>query len=183
MQPMRDINSLRKQADRCLQELLGMIDQSTAREIQQHALTDMVRLTGSTQGYLYTLNLTTGTIRCENIASTDPASSLILADGATTEVSVVQDGCWSACLATGQAVIHNTPPDCIPPLAGDLGPLRRDITVPIRERQKTVAVIDVANRPTPYQAAEAELLQEMADGLWRVIVRKRLHDSMPDDVK
>ncbi len=71
----------------------------------------------------------------------------------------------------------------MPPLSGDVGPIHRDLTVPVLAGDKVVAVVMVANRETDYSPAEAALLMALAAGLWRVVVRKRLHDRMSDDVK
>ena len=180
MQHDRDDLDIERETRRVSQRLLGMIDESFLHEIQQLGLDEMVRLTGSQVGFLYIVDQGDDTVGL-HLASLNghPPPPPIHGNG----VDPSQDDYWSQCLADHGPVIRNQPVDLAPPLAGDAGPISRDLTVPVHAEDKVVAVVMVGNRPTDYGPAEAELLRALAAGLWRVVVRKRLHDRISDDVK
>ena len=180
MQPMRDIGNLRFQARRVTREWLDMIDRAFRHEIQQQGLDDMVRLTGSQVGFLYTINGPEGTIGLRNVSVANRAP-LPLVHGPGKSLNL--DGFWKACLVSREPVIRNHAVDLVPPRVEDLGPIARDLTVPIFADGDIIAVAGVGNSRRNYDRTDAELLQEMAADLWRVVIRKRLHDAMSDDVK
>lgn len=180
MQNNRDDRDIEGKVQRVSQQLLGMIEESFLHEIQQHGLDEMVRLTGSQAGFLYVVDPGDSAIglRLASLNGQPPLPPLHTGGGDEGPT-----GYWSQCLAERKPVVRNQPVDLVPPLAGDAGPISRDLTVPVLADDKVVAVVLVGNRPTDYGPAEAELLEALAAGLWRVVVRKRLHDRMSDDVK
>ena len=178
MQPSHDINAMQQEARLVWQDLLGMIDQIFLHEIQQRGLEAIVSLANSKIGFLYTIN--TGTIGIRNIAATDhPGLPLLHGPGKNLN----QNGIWSACLASGKPVISNHATRLDDPRAHNLGPITRSLTVPVHNGHKIVAVLGVGNNPLPYTTADAKWLVGMASDLWRVVLRKRLFDTIATEAE
>jgi len=175
MQPKRDINAQKHRARLVLQNLLSMIDHSSMAEIQQHALHEMVRLTGSRVGFFCLVDSATKTVCLKWVSGIKPQPVLpdMNLDSNTQRY-------YTECLASGQPVIQNRKTD-LPALDADS--VQRHLAVPVFEKGQPVAVIVVADRAADYCGNDAEVLEKLAHGLWRVVVRKRLHDSISDDVK
>jgi len=180
MQPERNFDSLRRDVNLVLQQLLTMIDQYPARKIRQSALAAMVRLTGSSVGFIYTIDSKAGTTHIENIVHGGQTSSPI---PDVPSEKLTDPGIWNPCLSRGEPALRNQPGPVTPPLTDLIGALTCDLTAPIHNGRETVAVIGVGNSPSPYQLDDSKLLWELASGLGRVLVRKHLHDSMADDMK
>ena len=177
---MRDTNAIHQEAQMVLQRLLGMIDSSFMHEIQLHALNEMIRLTESQAGFLSLVDPDAQLIRLRLMsAAGQPPQPVFNSEGADLN----QEGYWTTCLASGQPVIRNQTPHSPLPSDSRFGLTKRDLTLPVLEDGKTVAIIGVGNRVSEYEPFDAELMQVMASGLWRVVIRKRLHDAMPDDIK
>ena len=163
-----------------LQDLLGMIESTSLDGILQRGLEEVVRLSGSRVGCLHTLAGTPGTIRLLNRVQPDQAANQ---PRANPELPLAADSYWAACLARREPILRNNLPGVESPLGPGHEPLSRDLTTPICEGDKIVAVLAVGNRSTDYGPAEAQLVWELAAGLWRVVVRKQVHDDLSDDVK
>lgn len=176
----RDHDAIERDVQSFSKKLLNMIDQAFLHEIQHQGLVEMMRLTGSKVGICYAVAHRTATIavHAAAIAGEPP---LVPIRGQEIDLDAVRY--WSACLAGDDAVIRNEAVDLPAPLAGDLGTITKDVTVPIHDGGKIVAVILVGNRVEDYVPKDADLLRELGDAMWRVVVRKRLLDSMSDDVK
>ena len=176
MQPKHNNEALWQESHLVVQQLLAMIDYSPGLEIQQFALESMVRLTASTVGFIYAIDSQAKTARLENMIKSGQESRFI--PWSPTE-NLADGGLWSPCLTTA------LPPLC--PVADILDPvlgnLHSGLVVPVHNSGELVAVIGVANGAVPYQKPDSEVLLEMASALGRVVVRKKLHDSMPDDIK
>jgi GAF domain-containing protein len=176
----RDDHASEREVQEFSQKLLGMIDQAFLHEIQHQGLAKMLRLTGSTVGICYSVSHGPATI---SVHAATLAGRMPLPPVRGREIGLDQEGYWSACVARGQPVVRNAAADLPRPLAGDIGPITRDVTVPIHDGGKIVAVILIGNRDRDYAPADADLVAELGAALWRVVVRKRLLDSMSDDVK
>lgn len=176
MQPRRDNNTTHQEIHLLLGEMLAMIDCVSQREIQQFALEAMTRLTDSPLGYICAIDSQSGTICLENIVPDN--QSAILA-GSTRVEEFSGPGPWHDCQAKNTPQLCRTTDLNVP----SLGLISEGLAVPVRRHDEVVAVIGVGNRPAPYLDREREVLRELATALGRVVVRKHLHDSMPDDVK
>ena len=179
MRPRRDIENLHEKSQAVWQNLLSMIDHSFMHEIQQHGLNEMVRVTQSRIGLLYRVDKTNEAIRLKLVSTPGFESHLLYPEPAT---DLTKPGPWSACLAEHGPVVRNHQAD-FAVANSNVEPIQRDLTLPVYEGPGIVAVIAVCNRPLDYGPGEVALLQEFADYLWRVVVRKRLHDRMADDLK
>ncbi len=178
MQPMRDINAIQLEAQSVFQHLLGMIDLSFMHEIQLHALNEMIRLTESQTGFLSLVDQDEGLIRLHLMsAAGQPPHPVFNSDG----VDLNQEGYWTACMASRMPVIRNDSLHSSVPSGSPYGLTKRDLMVPVLEENKIVAIFGVGNRPVDYESFDAELLGEMAKNLWRVVIRKRLLNDLPDD--
>jgi len=180
MQPGRDLNSLTHDARLVLQNLLSMIDHTFMHEIQQQALDDMVRLTRSEVGFFSLVDAAAGTIRLKLISVPGSAAQPLYPEVSRNSS---EPGHWNTCLAARTPVIRNQATQLSSPATSAFSPMHRDLTLPIFEGDQIVATITVANRPDDYKAEDAEVLQRLAHGLWRVVIRKRLHDNIANDVK
>lgn len=161
-----------------IQHLLKMIDQEDLAAIQQYALAEMVRLTGSAAGFHATLSSDEMNASVDHVLPPLPTA---LAQPHTKAVVLVPTSMWYECVARREAVVRNRPAsEPLPGADPAQGLSNCDLTVPVCEGGRVVAVIGVANRETGYGLPEAELLHELALGLGRVLVRKRLHDSLQE---
>jgi GAF domain-containing protein len=155
-----------------------MIDQTSLAAIRQRALDEMVRLTGSTVGFHATVSPDDLSITLDHVSTSGPTA---LAQPHLAVESLAQASCWRECVGRREPVIHNRlPGESAPGAAPGRGAPDRDLTVPVFAGDRVVAVIGVANRATDYGPPQAVLLSGLALGLGRVLVRKRLHDSLQD---
>ncbi len=177
MQPSRDIQTMRLEIKQVLQQLLGMIEPSFMHEIQLQALAEMIRLTNSQVGFLFLVDEDASEIRIKLISTADETGYPLFT---TSAIDLNQPGCWRACVDRREPVVCNQT-TLLPLLVDhDLGPLASSVILPVIVKDKIVAVIGVGNRELPYEPLDAEVLHELAAGLWRVVARKELHDTIAD---
>jgi GAF domain-containing protein len=180
MQPSRDIQTMRLETKQVLQQLLGMIEPSFMHEIQLQALAEMIRLTKSQVGFLFLVDEDASEIRIRLISTADETAYPLFS---TSAIDLNLQGCWRTCVDRREPVVSNQPTLSPMLVDDDLGPLIRSVILPVIVKDKIVAVIGVGNRELPYEPFDAEVLNELATGLWRVVARKKLHDIIPDDMK
>ncbi|MDK9698765.1 MAG: PAS domain S-box protein [bacterium] len=182
----RDIND-RKKASELLQSshnrLIALYQLSQKshlgeQELIEYAINAAIRLTGSTVGYINfveAVNTTLGVFTWSN-------GALERRDASENQKSFSSDVAriWGDCARTKKPVIHN---DFVDELAnqrqsdGQVA-LKRHLSVPVVEGNRVVIVTGVGNKEEPYDDSDVLQMQLFADGLWKLLVQKRISDKL-----
>lgn len=162
-------------------DLLKMVDTSSPDEIIQKGLDEAVRLTGSRIGFCHFVNADQATIRLHTW-STDTLKVCTALENA--HYPIAQAGIWVDCVHRREPVIHNdyaAAPNRKGLPAGHV-PVVRDLSVPVFEDGEVVAVLGVGNKEEPYDDRDVELTQLLASTIWGIVVRKRAHEHLREQV-
>ena len=161
--------------------LLRIIEQSPLDDILQQGLDDAVRLTRSRIGFLHFVNADHATIRLHTWST---GTKKICTTVEATHYPLAQAGIWVDCVHRREPVIHNdysVEPHRKGLPAGHV-PLTRDLGVPVFEDGQIVAVIGVGNKDAAYDDYDVELTQLLANTIWSVVHRKRVHEHLREQV-
>ncbi len=150
----------------------------TLDELLDRTLDEAESLTGSRIGFFHfleddqeTLSLQSWSTATRRICSTD-------AHGLHYPLS--QAGVWADCIRDRRPVIHN---DC-GSLAHRHGlpeghvPVRREMVVPVFRGERIVAVLGVGNREEEYGPADVEIVSQLANLAWDIVLGKRVEESL-----
>jgi PAS domain S-box-containing protein len=107
-------------------------------------------------------------------------SSRTLAESCSTpdqgsHYPIDQAGAWADCLRHGQPVIHNDYAS-LPHKTGlpeGHPDILRELVVPVKRRDETVAMLGLGNKASPYTQRDVELVSFLADVTWSIIQRKQ----------
>ena len=92
------------------------------------------------------------------------------------DFSLTTAGLWAECMRQRGPVICNeyaTAPEKRGLPEGHI-PIKRILSIPIMKSEKIVAVLGVANKPTPYDEADQRQLMLFGNRLWSIIAGKRI---------
>lgn len=176
---IREAQSLIEMNRRRLEALLRMAQMMdvTEQEIRQYALEEVVRLTGSTVGYLHLIDDTLNTIELttwsRNVLDVCTSEKLL-------HHPIAKAGIWADSARRRSPVIHNDydrAPDRKGVPEGHV-PLARHMSVPILEDDVVVAVAGVGNRGTPYEDAHAAQMALFMNSVWSILKQKRAEDIL-----
>jgi hypothetical protein len=161
--------------------LLRIIEQAPLDDIIQQGLDDAVRLTDSRIGYLHFVNADQATIR---LHAWSTGTKRICTTVEATHYPIAQAGIWVDCVHRREPVIHNdyaAEPRRKGLPAGNVT-LTRDLGVPVFEDRQIVAVMGVGNKEAAYDGYDVELTQLLANTIWSVVHRKRVHEHLREQV-
>ena len=158
-----------------LEALLELNEQShaTIQQIIEFAFNLMIRLTGSSFGYLafddqdgLLYIVSTGGELGNNITSRK------LTDGLDRETI----GFWGEAVRRRKPVVSNDYKQSNPEQRGvpaSYSGIARYMNVPIFSDDKVILVVGMGNKPTDYTTADLRQLNLLAQGMWRLIQRKK----------
>lgn len=167
-------NALRLNEDR-LDALLSLSERKSQSEedLNHYVLDSCVRLTGSALGYLHYVN-----------AEENGFDSYVWSKGAAEacaarkymDFSLTTAGLWAECMRQRGPVLCNeyaSSPKKRGLPEGHI-PIKRILSIPIMKGEKIVAVLGVANKPSPYDEADQRQLMLFGNRLWSIIEGKRI---------
>lgn len=160
----------------CL-KLNRMLENSPIEELLSQALEEGVRLTRSRIGFLHFINQEANRVE-QHLWSNETLSQCSIIS--QKHYPIDEAGLWTDCLKSGEPVIHNNYlseprrrglPDGHPPLS-------RFITAPLKEKNRVMAVMGVANKETDYEPEDVQSLSLLTETTWNIVRRKRAEDAL-----
>jgi PAS domain S-box-containing protein len=159
---------------------LGQMTEASREELTDFVLEQAVALTQSEVGYIALLG--SDESRPELQAWSRSALETCGAGEGRAHRSLAEEGLWAEALRQRRPVIHNDCEGTANPgqkgLPGGHAGIKRHLSVPIQEGDRMVAVATVANRQEGYGEAEVQQLTLLAQGLWRMLERRRVQDEL-----
>jgi signal transduction histidine kinase/ActR/RegA family two-component response regulator len=165
-----------------LLEISQKAGELSEREIIQHTLEEVVRLTESEIGYLHFVN--------------DDQESIHLfawSEDALRECTATHDshypisraGVWADCARLKKPVVHNDYQNCPDKRGYPEGHshLIRHASIPIVDDENVVIVLGVGNKQGDYDDADIRQMLLAADGLWKILLRKRAEEELRQHVR
>ena len=151
------------------------------RQIIQHTLEEVVRLTQSEIGYLHFVNQDEESIEL-----------FAWSEGALRQCTAVSDshypiseaGVWADCARTKRPVVHNAYQDLAQRKGCPAGHLHliRHASIPIVDAGKVVIILGVGNKATQYDDSDIRQMILAADSLWKIILRKRAEERLREHI-
>jgi PAS domain S-box-containing protein len=158
---------------------LGHMKEISSREVSKHAIETAIRLTASKIGYVAFAN------EDETALVMQYWSDSAMAECAIADKPIVfrtQDtGLWGEAVRQRKPVITNdyaaenpakkgTPPGHVKVI--------RHMNIPVFEGDRIVAIAGVGNKDTDYDSRDVVQLQLMMDGMWAIVRRKKIEESL-----
>lgn len=162
-------------------DLLQLVDTASLDDLIQQGLDASVRLTDSLIGYFHFVNADQATIRLHTWST---GTKKICTTVEATHYPIAHAGIWVDCVYAREPVIHNdyaSEPQRKGLPQGHVA-LTRDLGVPVFEGGHIVAVLGVGNKETPYDQADVELAQLLANTVWSIVHRKRVQEHLREQV-
>ncbi len=112
--------------------------------------------------------------------STNTLETMCKARGDGLHYPISQAGVWVDCVGEGHPVVHND----YNALSYKKGmpeghaPVQRELVVPVLRGQKVVAILGVGNKPAYYGDEDIQMVQNLADSAWEIVVRKRAEEKL-----
>ncbi len=154
-------------------ELSQLAPDLDERELLQQGIDMAVALTGSAVGYLHFLDENQETIQlCAWSRST---LEVCAAQTDPRHYPVSEAGVWAEMARTGQPAIHND----YARVGGRRGlpdghtPIVRHLGVPLSDGGRIRMLMGVGNKTSDYDESDVQQMQLIADGLWRILMRRR----------
>lgn len=147
-------------------------------EIIQLGLEEAVRFSHSQIGFAHFVNADAGIIRLQTW-SKDTYQYCSVTDE-DRRYPLDQAGVWVDCIREGRPVIHNDYAS-LPHKHGlpeGHVPVIREMTVPVMENGKAVAVMGVGNKPEDYDTLDITLLSLFAEQIWSAVQHKQVEEVL-----
>ena len=147
-------------------------------EFLDHALDEVVGLTGSTYGYIFFYDSQ------KRQFTINSWSHCVMEECAVQEHKKVYDldatGIWGEAVRQRKAVLLNDFAAHHPLKKGvpeGHAPLKRFLTVPVIAEDNIVAVVGVANKGSDYLDSDVMQLNLFMDAVWKIVARKRAEEE------
>ncbi|MDD4137761.1 MAG: PAS domain S-box protein, partial [Methanoregula sp.] len=158
---------------------LSRMDTRTDAEITAQVVEDAIRLTGSTIGYLATLNDDESVMTMQYWSRSAHESCNIVHKPLV--YAVEKTGLWGEAVRQRKPIVTNnyaaerqfrrgTPEGHVP--------LVRHMNIPVLDGNHIVAVAGVGNKDTDYNEGDIHELQLLMQGWWQILVRKRAEEDI-----
>ncbi len=170
-----------KQAEETMQLRLKLFEfaaNHSRAELLQYALDEIERITDSAVGFYHFVEADQQTLVLQ--ACFRRALQEFCTDrDVEVRCNLAEAGEWGDCVRQRRPIIHN---DCTAlPRHKGLPPCRarvkRELIAPTLREGRVVSVLGVGDKPTDYDARDAELVAYVADVVWTVIERKQADDA------
>jgi diguanylate cyclase (GGDEF)-like protein len=152
---------------------LSQMRHQSEDELSHFVVNGCVQLTGSTLGYLHFVNEDENGF--ENYVFSKGAEEACVARE-YMDPTLASAGIWADSLRLKAPVIHNDYPRDPERKGLPEGhiELLRVMSIPVQKAGKVVAILGVANKPSPYDEADLRQLLLFGNRLWSIIEGKRL---------
>ncbi|OKY74391.1 MAG: hypothetical protein BM485_14105 [Desulfobulbaceae bacterium DB1] len=174
----RTMDALRREEER-LSVLLQLSQRPFAseRELTDHALEEMVRLTRSEVGYLHFFHENKEGIE---LYSWSRATRERCTAAPTLHYPLADAGIWADSIRLRQAVIHNDYPGMAEKngLPDGHFPLSRHLSTPIFSGERLVAVIGVGNKEEPYDETDVRQINLFMNTMWNILMQRRAEEDL-----
>jgi PAS domain S-box-containing protein len=177
----RDVTT-RRRRDQVLESRLLISDfalSHSTSELLQMVLDRGEELTGSRIGFFHVVDPGADALHMK-AWSTRTLDGLCQVTGADSHYAIDQAGIWADAVRLGRPVIHND----MAKVSGKKGlpeghaEVTREIVVPIQRDGVVVGVLGVGNKPMDYEQVDQDLLVNLADLAWDIIVRKQAEEAL-----
>jgi len=185
MATLRDVTERNRGEDALLLdearlEALLRLNQMTGSDLEEiiaFALRAAVKLTNSKFGYIASIGPDGATLHMHSWHFEGTHQSLLDQD---VEIPLTEAGIWGEVLLQRRPVVENVVQDlslAASPVLQDAA-LNRLMSIPIFDGERIAALAGVADKVEPYDDTDLRQLTLMMDGMWRLVQRKRLEDSI-----
>ncbi|MDO9549915.1 MAG: PAS domain S-box protein [Methanoregula sp.] len=175
---VEDALALEKQRMESLLALSQMSEKSDTRIISE-VVEDAIRLTGSTIGYLATLNDDESVMTMQYWSKSAHESCSVI--DKPIVYAVEKTGLWGEAVRQRKSVITNDYAADSPFKRGTPKghvPLVRHMNIPVFDGDHIVAIAGVGNKGMDYNEGDVRQLQLLMQGWWQIEVRKRAEEAL-----
>lgn len=175
----RSIDEIRNNEQRAL-ALLGLDEiawKLEEKELLQAGLEEAERLTLSQVAFLHFVNDDQQSVELITWSRQTKEHCKSVFD---SHYPLAKAGVWADCVRLKQPVVHNDY-QALPNKHGypeGHVHLVREMVVPVLEGEKVRLIMGVGNKESDYDQADTRLLQMIANGLWKVVRRRRAEDEL-----
>jgi PAS domain S-box-containing protein len=158
---------------------LSLMGQKPDPEIIAEVVEDAIRLTGSTIGYLATLNEDESVMTMQYWSKSAHESCKII--DKPLVYAVEKTGLWGEAVRQRKPLVTNDYAADSPYKHGTPGghvPLVRHMNIPVFDGDHIVAIAGVGNKSEDYNEGDVRQLQLLMQGWWQVAVRKRAEEAL-----
>lgn len=170
--------ALEKERMECLLSL-NQKGQMADTEIISTVVEDAIRLTGSTIGYLATMNEDESVMTMRYWSKSAHESCKIVTKPIV--YSLEKTGLWGEAVRQRKPIVTNDYAAENPLKRGTPAghvPLVRHMNIPVFEGDRIVAVAGVGNKRTEYNEGDVRQLQLLMQGWWQIVVRRRTEEAL-----
>lgn len=177
----RDVSEQQRQA-LVMQARLRLIDYSfhhTLNELLTRVLDEAEQLTDSRIGFFHFFEDEGNNLMLQ-AWSTATTEKFCTAAGMGEHYPLETAGVWADCAREKRPVIHND----YAALPGRKGlpaghaPVLRELTVPLFRDDRLVAVIGVGNKPADYSSHDLEMVTQLADFAWEIVLAQKNREAL-----
>jgi PAS domain S-box-containing protein len=174
-----------QQVDKLIREsklkLIDYSENNTINGFLQHLLDEIEFLTESNAGYYHFVNENKRELILQAVSANTQKEFLTLTEKHLT-FKLSEAGVWGECFKKGKPVIHNSVDEINIITADDTNQVKmnRELAVPVIRDKKIVAILGVGNKPYDYNRHDVEIIQELADIAWEVVLRKQYEKALKD---
>ncbi|NDJ76655.1 MAG: PAS domain S-box protein, partial [Chloroflexi bacterium] len=178
---LRDITE-RKRSENLLQARVRLSEFALTHSLQElirRLLDEAEQLTGSAIGFFHLVEPDQKTLQLQ-VWSTNTLENMCSAEGEGLHYPIDEAGVWVDCIHQRRPVIHNNYAT-LPHRKGmpdGHAPVVRELTVPVLQDDLIVAVLGVGNKPGLYDAADVNIVSQLTNIAWDVILRKRAEEAL-----
>jgi PAS domain S-box-containing protein len=167
---------LNEQRALALLNLNNKAGELSEKELTRYVLDEIESLTRSQVSYMHFVE-DQKTVR---LVSWSSATIGICQAAFDSHYPLEKAGIWADCVRQGKPVIHNdfSASPKTPALPRGHVPLTRHMSVPVIEQGIARLVLGVGNKPVPYTETDQQILQIMANDLWKAINRHRTERTL-----
>jgi PAS domain S-box-containing protein len=179
----RDITNRKRTADLLAARLrlseaavsLGLNDVLTMALDEAEALTD------SRIGFFHFFDEDQKTITLQ-AWSTATSGTFCQAEGFGLHYNLESAGVWADCIRQRRAIVHNDYAGLSHRRGMPDGhaPVVRELVVPVFRNERIVAIFAVGNKTSEYTDKDTELVSNLGDLVWDIVLRKRAEESLKE---